>query len=49
MLSTAYRAWLDWRADVRLPMVALGSPNMAELLEYVKFLVSSSCGDPGHQ
>jgi hypothetical protein len=39
-LSTAYRAWLDWRADVRLPMVALGSPDRAELAGFVKYLVS---------
>lgn len=38
--STAYRAWLDWRADVRLPIVAFGSPDMAELLDFVKYLVS---------
>lgn len=39
-VSTAYRAWLDWRADVRLPMVALGSPDRAELAGFVKYLVS---------
>ena len=40
VLSTAYRAWLDWRADVRLPMVALGSPDTAELAGFEKYLVS---------
>jgi hypothetical protein len=48
-LSTAYRAWLDWRAEVRLPIVAFGSPDMEELLDFVKYLVSGFQDYSGQQ